>query len=97
MKPPPPMLPAVGCTTASANAVATAASIAVPPSLMPSAPTFDAIAFLDRTMPPRARTGTEPEETVGTATAHAATIKRRFISRHIRDRPLAAGEWKHQR
>src|SRR5687767_10886686 len=30
MKPPPPMLPALGCVTASANAVATAASTALP-------------------------------------------------------------------
>ena len=33
MKPPPPMLPASGYVTASANAIATAASIALPPSL----------------------------------------------------------------
>ena len=33
MNPPPPMLPALGCVTASANAVATAASTALPPFL----------------------------------------------------------------
>ena len=60
MKPPPPMLPAVGCTTASANAVATAASTAVPPSLITSAPMRDAISFCDATMPLCARIGTDP-------------------------------------
>ena len=54
------MLPAVGWTTASANAVATAASTAVPPSLIMSAPIFDAISFCDATMPFCARIGTEP-------------------------------------
>ena len=59
MKPPPPMLPAVGCTTASANAVATAASTAVPPAPITSAPIRDAISFCDATMPFCARIGTE--------------------------------------
>src|SRR6516164_689177 len=38
MKPPPPMLPALGCVTASANAVATAASTASPPLARTAAP-----------------------------------------------------------
>ena len=59
MNPPPPMLPAVGCTTASANAVATAASTAVPPAAITSAPICDAISFCDATMPFWARVGTE--------------------------------------
>ena len=42
MKPPPPMLPACGCTTASANPVATAASTALPPCFMMSTPACDA-------------------------------------------------------
>src|SRR5262245_22592950 len=58
MKPPPPMLPAVGCVTASANAVATTASIALPPSLITSAPIREAISLCDATMPRCARTGT---------------------------------------
>ena len=33
MNPPPPILPAAGCVTASAKAVATAASTAFPPDL----------------------------------------------------------------
>ena len=59
MKPPPPMLPAVGWTTASANAVATAASTAVPPAAITSAPIREAISFCDATMPFWARVGTE--------------------------------------
>src|SRR5947209_3861844 len=39
MKPPPPMLPAWGCVTASANPIATAASTALPPALRISTPT----------------------------------------------------------
>src|SRR5437016_949282 len=53
------MLPAVGWTTASANAVATAASTAVPPSLIASAPMRDAMSFCEATIPFCARTGTE--------------------------------------
>ena len=56
------MLPAVGCTTASANAVATAASTAVPPAVITSAPIFDAISFCDATMPFWARVGTDTAE-----------------------------------
>ena len=59
MKPPPPILPALGWTTASAKAVATAASTAVPPSLIASAPIRDAISLWDATIPFCARTGTE--------------------------------------
>ena len=51
MKPPPPMLPALGCVTASANAVATAASIALPPFARIAAPTSDAVADVVMTMP----------------------------------------------
>src|ERR1051326_3646052 len=38
MKPPPPILPARGCVTAGANAVATAASTALPPRARIAAP-----------------------------------------------------------
>src|SRR5881394_771038 len=79
-KPPPPMLPAVGCTTASANAVATAASTAVPPSLMTSAPMRDAVSFCDATMPYFARIGTDPAPSVVEISAHAAaTATKRFM------------------
>ena len=84
MKPPPPMLPAVGCTTASANAVATAASTAVPPAAITSAPIFDAISFCDATMPLCARVGTElaPDATV-TATQTARVRKVRLSMRGL--------------
>ena len=39
MKPPPPMLPADGCVTASANPTATAASTAFPPAFSTATPT----------------------------------------------------------
>src|SRR5262249_19276416 len=49
MKPPPPRWPAPGQVTASANAVATAASTALPPFFKVSMPTFDAIGSTDTT------------------------------------------------
>src|SRR5580765_7875991 len=51
MKPPPPMLPAPGYVTASAKAVATAASTALPPRRRIDAPTSDAMAELETTRP----------------------------------------------
>src|SRR2546422_6825598 len=74
------MLPAVGWTTASANAVATAASTAVPPFLIASAPMREAISFCDATIPFCARTGTEPATSVVETTAHArVTIRNRVV------------------
>src|SRR5262249_48929112 len=57
MNPPPPMLPALGWVTASANAVATAASTALPPFLRIAAPTSDAGADVVITIPSRDTTG----------------------------------------
>src|SRR5262249_38499918 len=51
MNPPPPMLPAKGCVTASANAVATAASTALPPLARIDAPTSEAMSDDDTTSP----------------------------------------------
>src|SRR5688500_10291890 len=51
MNPPPPMLPAVGCVTASAKPVATAASTALPPRRRIAAPTSDAIDDVETTNP----------------------------------------------
>ena len=51
MNPPPPMLPASGNVTASANPVATAASTALPPWRRMSLPTSDAGAETDTTIP----------------------------------------------
>src|SRR5579862_2079877 len=45
MNPPPPMLPALGYVTASANPVATAASTALPPAFMISTPA--SLAYFD--------------------------------------------------
>ena len=45
MKPPPPMLPALGCVTASANPTATAASMALPPFFKTCKPGFGGVAF----------------------------------------------------
>src|SRR5690242_200715 len=57
MNPPPPMLPALGCVTASANAVATAASTALPPLFRIAAPTSEAGADVVITIPSRDVTG----------------------------------------
>ena len=57
MKPPPPMLPALGCVTASAKPTATAASMALPPLLRTLSPASVACASRVTTMPCRARTG----------------------------------------
>src|SRR5258708_3012363 len=51
MKPPPPMLPALGCVTASAKAVATAASTALPPLASTPAPASQAGAEVQTTIP----------------------------------------------
>ena len=57
MKPPPPMLPAVGQVTAMAKAVAIAASTALPPSFMIATPTSEAIAEELATTPVRLPSG----------------------------------------
>src|SRR6266705_4479618 len=57
MKPPPPMLPALGQVTARARPTATAASIALPPRCMISTPTREAISLVEATIPCRARAG----------------------------------------
>ena len=51
MNPPPPMLPALGSVTASANAVATAASTALPPLASTAAPASQAGADVQTTSP----------------------------------------------
>ncbi len=57
MKPPPPMLPELGATTASAKPTATAASTALPPRRSTSTPTSVASALAELTMPCSACTG----------------------------------------
>jgi hypothetical protein len=51
MKPPPPIFPADGCVTASANPVATAASTALPPRASTDAPASQAGADTQTTRP----------------------------------------------
>ncbi len=51
MNPPPPMLPALGSVTASAKAVATAASTALPPFASTAAPASHAGADVHTTIP----------------------------------------------
>jgi len=68
MKPPPPMLPALGCVTARANPTAMAASTALPPRLSTSSPAEVACFSRETTMPCFARTG---------CAAKAAVVRRR--------------------
>src|SRR5688572_30828959 len=58
--PPPPMLPAAGCVTASANPVATAASTALPPAARISSPASDAAAEFDTTISCFAKSAAPP-------------------------------------
>src|SRR5437762_11480485 len=62
MNPPPPMLPAAGSTTASAKAVATAASTALPPRFRISTPASEPSSSSVATMPWLARTAWRSEE-----------------------------------
>src|ERR1017187_4163905 len=51
MKPPPPIFPAAGYVTARANAVATAASTALPPCFIIETPTSEAGREIETTTP----------------------------------------------
>src|SRR6185436_12414777 len=80
MNPPPPILPALGCVTASANAVATAASTAFPPRARIEAPASQAVDDVQTTTPSLLSTPRSlvpvPVETVkrnGTATISERT------------------------
>src|SRR4051794_5432185 len=68
MTPPPPMLPASGCVTARANAVATAASTALPPRAIASRPAIEASAETETTSP-------RVDVTVGPAAGGAAAAR----------------------
>ena len=67
MKPPPPMLPALGWVTASASPTAAAASMALPPFFKTCNPVSVACRSRETTMPCRARTGCAAH--IGTETA----------------------------
>ena len=58
------MLPAVGWVTASAKAVATAPSMALPPSRITFQPTSEAMSLCDTTIALRARAGWLPASSV---------------------------------
>src|SRR5437868_695138 len=65
MNPPPPMLPAAGYVTASANAVATAASTALPPALRTDTPAADASGQTETTTPLPKLLGSSPASARG--------------------------------
>src|SRR5690348_4675735 len=82
MNPPPPMFPAAGYVTASANPVAIAASTAFPPFASTSRPTSLAMLLADTTIPCGA-VSTRVAATVASGVAvrtggaeHAATVQR---------------------
>src|SRR5271169_11815 len=73
MNPPPPRFPAGGCTTASTNPVATAASTALPPACIISTPAREAKSWTLTTIPWDACTGSvEPSALAEANTATAA-------------------------
>ena len=77
------MLPAVGWVTASAKAVAIAASTALPPRRRTSAPTSDARALAETTMPFVARTGCERTDSVAGTGRALDTLGRRRARRGV--------------
>src|SRR5437899_531504 len=94
MNPPPPMLPAAGYVTARANAVATAASTALPPRLRMETPTSDAGREMETTAPWRHATesleyfpgGTSGITFVrGSGCTHPATAATRRVIGRLRD------------
>src|SRR5450759_60947 len=76
MKPPPPMLPALGWVTASASPTATAASMALPPFFRTSSPTTVAWRSRETTMPWRARTGWAAQPGTDAAISSRANVWR---------------------
>src|SRR5450759_4633599 len=76
MKPPPPMLPALGWVTASASPTAAAASMALPPFFKTSRPTTVAWRSRETTMPWRARTGWAAHTGTEAAISNRASVWR---------------------
>ena len=73
MKPPPPMLPALGWVTASASPTAAAASMALPPFFKTCNPVSVACRSRETTIPCRARTGCAAH--IGTQPRSAAELR----------------------
>src|SRR5207245_233808 len=86
-KPPPPMLPALGWVTARANAVATAASTALPPSHSASTPAWVARKFWLTTIPLRARAGTVAAERAEAVARAVRTVESRSFMLPFYQRP----------
>ena len=80
MNPPPPMLPAEGQVTARASETATAASTALPPFFMMSAPMREAISLVEATIACRACTGAREAAVVGSANAR---LRRTAVTRFM--------------
>src|SRR5437660_10064862 len=84
MNPPPPRFPASGQVTARTNATATAASTALPPRFMMSAPTRDAIASTEATMTCGSRTGRREAACNGIAIRNRKVMQRFMGAQSIR-------------
>src|ERR1043165_4942267 len=97
MKPPPARLPASGHVTASENATATAASTALPPRFMTSAPTREARTSTEATMACLPRTGRRDSAKRGTATRRrrrlrtVIRIQRNIVVTEVRRQHHGAG------
>src|SRR5438067_494016 len=81
MNPPPPKFPASGHVTASTNATATAASTALPPRFMTSAPMREAMTSTEATMACLPRTGRRDSAARGPAKRRKRTTALRAIVR----------------
>src|SRR5271157_2886213 len=79
IKPPPPIFPATGCVTASANPTATAASTALPPSRRICTPTSEANGSLEATIPCRPATGVKASAV--SADANTTRARNSFVRR----------------
>src|SRR5207244_3558284 len=82
MNPPPPTFPASGHVTASTNATATAASTALPPRFMTSAPMREAMTSTEATMACLPRTGRRDSAARGTA-MRRMRMQRRFMTSRV--------------
>src|SRR5438067_4810243 len=88
MKPPPPILPALGCVTASANAVATAASTADPPLARTAAPASHAGLDVQTTRPSFEGTASSGAATSASGAGTSASTRARAGNRRL-DRVIA--------
>src|SRR5947209_9622719 len=93
MNPPPPRLPACGCTTANANPTATAASTALPPACMISTPAWEANSCTLTTIPCAACTGCVEDAANGAVAMSASNKINDFCGDRMRfERPQTIQE-----